>query len=862
MTTLIGIRYGICRMVSCSSVHRPPGVAIASCVSAGAVLLAILISLPGFAAQQHSVAAGQQHSSKLSANLQAAAALIEQGRFDAAKAKIDEELQRNASSVEAYNLLGFLYSEQKDYGDAQEAFQQALKLIPNSAKTHNDLGNVYVAQGKLDLAEKEFRTTLWLDPGNQEGNYNLGLLMMGKGSATEAIRYLERVHPANAATRLNLIRAYFENKQPQEALRLTSELSAQSAKDIQLHFTLGVLLASAKQYKQAQFEFEKADALQPGIFEVLFNLGQAYLRDGENAKAEVALNRALKLRPESAETLYLLAETYSNEARPLDALDLLTRAHKIAPDNVEVIFLMARISISQNYYEDAIPLLESGLKIAPQRPDLLAALGESFFMAGQVEKASATFEKLIEVDPAPRSYLYMGLSYRDLGRFDDAKRYFEEGLKLDPHNVACLFNLGYIAERQGDEESAEAKFEQVLHADPNFADALLELANLRIERKRYVEALELLKRYVRVSRNPAIGYYKLAMVERNLHNLEAATRDLSVFQTLSKDAPATSYPYEHLFDYVDNRSKLAPQAREQLDIAELNNDIKAHPDQPEDLYMLAEAYLKAGKPDEARNAIAQLDKVSAGDFRTEAGVGVLLARYHLYDDALQHFQIALKANPGSDEVKFDIADAYFHKGRNPEALDAAQQVSEDGRKDNAYLALLGDIYAHLGDAEKATEIFRDAISRNPDNDQDYLSLALLEIRENAVSSAKETLLKGQARVPGSGKILWGLGIVSVLEGQTALAQKELAAAVDLLPEWPGSYSTLGVFYYQTGQIDKAREVLDRFKNSNASGGLDVNRIEQALAQAPAGHATGDAPMPMASRQQLLQLALSLADRTL
>jgi hypothetical protein len=90
----------------------------------------------------------------------------------------------------------------------------------------------------------------------------------------------------------------------------------------------------------------------------------------------------------------------------------------------------------------------------------------------------------------------------------------------------------------------------------------------------------------------------------------------------------------------------------------------------------------------------------------------------------------------------------------------------------------------------------------------------------------------------------------------------LARAVDLLPEWPGSYSTLGIFYYQTGQIAKAREVLNRFKNSNASGAVDVNRIEQALSQAPEMPSGGDQPMPMASRQQLLQMALALADRTL
>ena len=241
---------------------------------------------------------------------------------------------------------------------------------------------------------------------------------------------------------------------------------------------------------------------------------------------------------------------------------------------------------------------------------------------------------------------------------------------------------------------------------------------------------------------------------------------------------------------------------------------------------------------------------------------MLLARYRFYDDAIQHFQAALLANPGSDEVKFDLANAYFRKRIYAQALDAAGQISEDGRKDDAYLALLGDIYAHLGDTAHAAEIFRDAIGRNPDDDQNYLALSLLQFRDGDTAGAKQTLLKGQTRIPGSGKLLWGLGLASVLEGNTAEAAGQFERAVDLLPEWPGSYSILGVFYFETGQIDKAKEVLDRFKNSSASGSLDANRIEQFLAQAPAASPAENEPMNMANRKQLLQLALSLADRTL
>ncbi len=685
---------------------------------------------------------------------------------------------------------------------------------------------------------------------------------VGTSQQQPTTSHLEGLPSANQDARFNRIRAYLENKRTAEALRMAAELSAEHKNDVQLHLTLGVLLASERQYKPAQLELEKADALQPGSFEILYNLGQTFLLNGDYPKAELVLTRALKLRPESPESLYLLAQVYTNESRSLDALDLLVRANKIAPENPDILFLMAQISISQKYFEDAIPLLEKALQTSAQRSDIRVTLGESYYKSGKTDRAIAELRKVIEVEPSPRTYALLGLSHTHLGRFDEAKQDFQNGLNLDPHNAVCLFHLGYIAKLQGDIASADAILQKVIRSNPGFPDALLELANLRIEAKRFPEAEQLLRKYVKVSSNPATGYYKLAMVERRLHETEAADRDLVQFQTLSKSVSTNSYPYENLFDYLDSRSKLDPRARNQQDVVELTEQIKNHPNQPDVLYPLAEAYLRSGKVDEAKSTISQLDKVSSGNPRVLTGIGVLLARYHLYDDAIQHFQAARQINPDSDDINFDLANTYFRKGRYAEALDAALKVSSQGRKGDSYLALLGDIYAHLGDNTRATEIFQSAISRNPDNDQDYLSLALLQFRENNIAAAKATLAKGQSHTPGSGKILWGLGLASALEGNTEEAAKQFEHAVDLLPEWPGSYSTLGVFYFQTGQIDKAKEVLDRFKNSDASGGLDVNRIEQVLAQAPAISPIGNAPMPIASRKQLLQLALLLADRTL
>lgn len=791
-----------------------------------------------------------------------AEALLQQGNLQRAEERLQEELRQNPSRPEGYGLLGLVYTAEKNYADALAAFQQGLKLDPKSTGIRNDMGNLYVLQGNLDQAEKEFREVLRLNPADPDGNYNLGLVLLARQHPADAALYFQRVHPSTIASRFNLTKAYLESGKTAAGLQSAKELSAQNKDNVQLHFTLGVLLATEKQNHAAQFELEQAEALQPQAFEILHNLGGIYLQNGQLAKAEVMLQRALKLQPDSAETLYLLGQVYTQESKPVDALDQLVRAHKLAPENTDVIYSLARVSMSQNYYEDSIPLLESGLKLAPQRTDLHAALGESYFMSGKVDKAIEEFKHLIELDPSARSYAFLGLCYRQLGRFDEARKYFEQGLKQDPHNGACLFNMGYIEERQGNHAEAEHYFQKALRVSPDQADALLELANLRISQKKFEEAEELLRKFIRVARSPAPGYYRLAMVERSLHQSEAAQRDLNVFQTLSKNASTGPYPYQHLFDYLDNRSNLSGKQKAELDLTELANQIQKNPDQPENLYLLAEGYLKLGKVDDARKAVAQIDQLSGGDFRTETGVGVLLARYHLYDDAIQHFQAALKANPDSDDVKFNLANAYFRQRQYAQALDIAQQVSAKGQQDDAYLSLVGDIKAHLGQAAEAEQIFRSAIRRNPDNDQYYLSLTLLQLRQNDLAGAEKTLQEGLARMPSSGKLLWGQGLVAAMQGKTAQAAERLEQAVDLLPEWVGSYSTLGVFYYQTGQLDKAKEVLDRFKGNNTGGVLDVDKIQEALEKAPPMPRVVNEPMPAASRQQLLQFALSMADRTL
>jgi tetratricopeptide (TPR) repeat protein len=786
--------------------------------------------------------------------------LFREGSLDEALTAVQSSLTRSPDNVDALNLLGMIYHQQQRYAESVQTFQKALEFNPRSVEALNNLATSYATQQKLDLAEQVFRRTLRLEPRNRTANYNLGLILLAAHKPIEAIKALELVQPPDPSALLNLVKAYLRAGKASQGFAAAETLSARNPKDVKLHFSLGVVLASEHRYGPAIHEFELADALNPRTFEILHDLGQAYLRNNEPAKALPVLEQALHLQPDSADTLYLLALSESEQRRDVEALELLVRARKLAPRNTDLLLLLARLSMKQSFYEDAIPLLNEAIKVDPRRADLHAALGESYFTVGKVTEALEEFELLLKLDPSARSYAFMGLYYRHLGRFEKAKQYLNQGLKTDAHSLPILFNLGFIAKKQGDYLQAEQFLSRALRVDPNYADALIEMGTLKIEQKKYAEAIPFLRRSTGVNPPPARAYYKLATAERHLHQLEASERDLKVFITLSKNPQPGPYPLQNFFEYLDRREGLSPEQKRDADLREVEAEVRQHPDRPRSLYLLAEAYLKLNRVTDALEVIERLDTISGADFRTLLGEGVLLARFRLYPAAIHHFEDAVAANPASDEARYNLANAQFQNREADHALESLQQVSPEAQKDDAYLALLGDIYARTGHTAEALKVLRQAILHSPDNDQYYFSLALAELRADDAGQAYRTLRQGLARVPDSGSLYWGLGVVSILRGDASLGETYLKKALDLAPSRESTFTALGVFYYEVGRITEARKVLERYSEIFPHGSMDVDRIRETLDAAHASSkAAKTAGLSPEARREFYHLALTLAE---
>jgi len=457
----------------------------------------------------------------------------------------------------------------------------------------------------------------------------------------------------------------------------------------------------------------------------------------------------------------------------------------------------------------------------------------------------------------------MGLCQRHLSKLDDAKDYLNQGLKLDPHDPLILFNLGVIARKQQEQTQAEQYLRQALKISPAYAEALFELGSLLMDEKRYAEAVPLLRRSAELSQKPAQAYYKLATAERNLHQLDASQRDMKVFLTLSKNPDPGPYPLQNFFEQVGRRGELSAAQRKESDVGELEAEVKQHPDNPRSLYQLAEAYLKVNRVNDAKQTILQLDQISGGDFRTLLGEGVLLARFRLYPDAIQHFEAAIAANPSSDEAYYNLAYARFQTGEYAKALESLKQVSTESQKDGTFLALAGDIYSRMGQTSEAIQNLRRAYLASPNNDQYCFSLALAELQSGNTEAARETLQQGLTRVPDSGILYWGMGIASVLQNNANQAEASLKKAVDLSPSREGILMTLGIFYYETGQIENAKQILQRYTEMFPEGSMNVDKMRATLDAAAVEKKSSNksAELSADARREFYELAANLATET-
>jgi serine/threonine-protein kinase len=176
---------------------------------------------------------------------------------------------------------------------AQEALRKALLLDPDLADAHSTLGTVRIyADWDWAGAGAEFQRAIALNPNYATARHWYGLYLAFRGQTDEARQELERAHeldPLSSIIQLNLAWVDFVAGDPGPLVAASQKVLASDASFWDAHWDLGAAYVQQGEMEKGIAELQKAVELSHNSAATLSSLGYALGRAGRRPEAEQVL---------------------------------------------------------------------------------------------------------------------------------------------------------------------------------------------------------------------------------------------------------------------------------------------------------------------------------------------------------------------------------------------------------------------------------------------------------------------------------------------------------------------------------------------------------------------------------------------
>jgi tetratricopeptide (TPR) repeat protein len=220
----------------------------------------------------------------------------------------EKAVEADPNYAEAWYQLGYSYGILTKHAEALKASRLAAKLRPEWAATYVNIGASSFALGQFKEAADAYRQAIRIDPDEPETQYSLGLTL-GKLNRTDeeilAYRRVVSLRPDHAKSIEGLGLALFRQRKFADAALAFDSLKTYRP-DAKTYNNLGESLLEAGKTEESIEALNNAVAYNPDHDKARYNLGRAYIKQGNRDLAQVQLEILKNARSDWADRLYVL----------------------------------------------------------------------------------------------------------------------------------------------------------------------------------------------------------------------------------------------------------------------------------------------------------------------------------------------------------------------------------------------------------------------------------------------------------------------------------------------------------------------------------------------------------------------------
>ncbi len=318
----------------------------------------------------------------------------------------------------------------------------------------------------------------------------------------------------------------------QQALRRAPQIA-------ELHSDLGLALYENGQPLEASREFVQALKLKPTLTASHYFLGASLAEAGKCEQAEPYLEKDYPRLDDARmkRTLGLDALRCSMSLNQPDrAVSWLEKLGHDFPDDADVLYYTSHI-----YSDLSTRASERLLETAPGSVRAHQLNAEVLEIQGKLSDAESEYKKVLEMN-----LRVPGIHYR-LGRLlladpsdknapEDARKEFEEELKVDPASAPSEYELGEMKRQARAWNDAIEHFSRAVKLDPEFADAEIGLGKSLVSAGRAVEAVAPLEAAVKLDSQNPVAHYQLSFTYRRLGRSQEAEKEMALYRQTQDEA--------------------------------------------------------------------------------------------------------------------------------------------------------------------------------------------------------------------------------------------------------------------------------------------------------------------------------------
>jgi len=329
-------------------------------------------------------------------------------------------------------LAGVLLLSAISFGQKKE-IKKADKAV-NSGKLTEAMAYLSQAEALLGSADSGLKSQFYLVKGKA--------LMADAGSdvekmklASEAFKMAKEVDTEGENT----------NAINKEAQVIKSTLESGAAADYK-----------AKKYKMAANKFYTAYSLSPGDTLFLFNaaLSSKIGEDFDNAETYFKILSDIGYTGMQKQFVAINKETGKEEPFvSKSSRDLMIKAgthvkpmEKMSESKRELVLLsLAQIYMAKEKNDEALDVINQVRKDNPKDMTLIQVEADMVYKQGNIERYNELMKEMIALDPNnPDLFNNLGVANAKLGLKDEAIKYYNKAIELNPENPGALINIAVL----------------------------------------------------------------------------------------------------------------------------------------------------------------------------------------------------------------------------------------------------------------------------------------------------------------------------------------------------------------------------------------------------------------------------------